>query len=86
MSISDKEDRTYLYVTDYTSRPDLVPVHVDSQITRVLENNQILKIALFDENLKRVDRVNWATAANSTVTPQCGYGVDSAPHKVVLSY
>ena len=58
MSISDKEDRTYLYVTDYTSRPDLVPVHVDSQITRVLENNQILKIALFDEQAKLAAELN----------------------------
>lgn len=33
-------------------------MHVDSQITRVLENNQILKIALFDEQAKLAAELN----------------------------
>ncbi|THH20712.1 hypothetical protein EUX98_g8531 [Antrodiella citrinella] len=49
LSISAKEDCTYIYVTDYTARDDLAPVHIDRNLMRAIGVNRIVKMALFDE-------------------------------------
>ncbi|KAH8099538.1 hypothetical protein BXZ70DRAFT_942245 [Cristinia sonorae] len=52
LAISNKDDRKIIYVTDYTSRPDLAPVHLEPQIMSLLSGDRIVKIALFDEQAK----------------------------------
>lgn len=44
------------------------------------------EIQLFDQNLDPVRHVQWTTAANSSETPACDFGVKADPHRVTLLY
>lgn len=60
LSISPKEDRTYIYVTDYTTRDDLAPVHINANLMRTVGVDRIVKIALYDEQSKVVEHLKIA--------------------------
>lgn len=48
---SDKDDKVYLYVTDYTSRRDLAPTCLASSRINVPDDS-IVKVLLLDEQAK----------------------------------
>lgn len=43
-------------------------------------------VTVFDENLHPIADPKWSETFNSTVQPQCGYGVKTTRHKVSLFY
>ena len=56
LRITKKDDeRTLLWVTDYTSRTDLAPVSATAEWKRDISDDCILKIALKDEQVKVAD-------------------------------
>ncbi|THH29587.1 hypothetical protein EUX98_g4596 [Antrodiella citrinella] len=78
LAISAKEDRKYIYVTDYTSRPDLAPVYIDSQVTHLIGVDRIVKITLFDEQSKVAEGLelgNYISIKNLRLKPSLP-GVD----------
>jgi hypothetical protein len=43
-------------------------------------------VTVFDEQLHPIARPKWTETFNSTMTPQCGYGVKATRHEVKLQY
>ncbi|TCD67277.1 hypothetical protein EIP91_000299 [Steccherinum ochraceum] len=58
LHVTKDKDQTYIYVTDYTSRQDLVPVFLDNTIMRLLSQDKIVRITLFDEQAKVVKELD----------------------------
>lgn len=48
LSISQKDDRAFIYVTDYTSREGLVPVHLESTSGINVPENSVMKVLMMD--------------------------------------
>lgn len=46
------EERTLAWVTDYTSRTDLAPIDATADWKRGINDDRILKLALYDEQAK----------------------------------
>jgi hypothetical protein len=43
-------------------------------------------VTVFDEYFHPITKPEWNTGFNSTMTPQCNYGVKAKPHDVTLEY
>ena len=48
ISMSHKDDRVYIYVTDYTSRSDLAPIYIDPPTDVSVPTNSVVKVLLLD--------------------------------------
>ena len=46
--MSHKDDRVYIYVTDYTSRSDLAPIYIDPPTDVSVPTNSVVKVLLLD--------------------------------------
>ncbi|KZT09597.1 uncharacterized protein LAESUDRAFT_512246 [Laetiporus sulphureus 93-53] len=71
LQVSSKDTYTYLYVTDYTSRPDLSPVAATTPEFRDLED-RVVKIALFDaqvESAKNLESGDFILVRNLRMRP-----------------